>query len=103
MFPLRARRWRPILDSVARQSGSKGRFGATAIGMMANNILPARAGDAIRVVLMAPRAECSKRTVVGTLLAERDDRDQDAEQRQGRATPSRGGGRRRRHGRERVL
>jgi uncharacterized membrane protein YbhN (UPF0104 family) len=34
-------------------------------------VLPARAGDAIRVVLMAPRAQTSKRTVVGTLLAER--------------------------------
>ena len=38
---------------------------------MGNNVLPARAGDAIRVVLAAPRAETSKRTVVGTLLAER--------------------------------
>lgn len=38
---------------------------------MGNNLLPARAGDAIRVVLMAPRAGTSKRTVVGTLLAER--------------------------------
>ena len=38
---------------------------------MGNNVLPARAGDAIRVVLMAPRANTSKRTVVGTLVAER--------------------------------
>ena len=38
---------------------------------MGNNVLPARAGDAIRVVLMAPRAQTSKRTVVGTLVAER--------------------------------
>ena len=38
---------------------------------MGNNVLPARAGDAIRVVLMAPRAKTSNRTVVGTLVAER--------------------------------
>ena len=38
---------------------------------MGNNVLPARAGDAVRVVLMAPRADASKRTVVGTLVAER--------------------------------
>ena len=38
---------------------------------MGNNVLPARAGDAIRVVLMAPRANTSNRTVVGTLVAER--------------------------------
>ena len=41
------------------------------IGYMGNNVLPARAGDAIRVVLVAPRANTSKRTVVGTLVAER--------------------------------
>ena len=38
---------------------------------MGNNVLPARAGDAIRAVLMAPRAGTSIRTVIGTLLAER--------------------------------
>src|ERR1700712_5482036 len=38
---------------------------------MGNNVLPARAGDAIRVVLMAPRAATSNRTVIGTLVAER--------------------------------
>jgi uncharacterized membrane protein YbhN (UPF0104 family) len=38
---------------------------------MGNNVLPARAGDAIRMVLMAPRAQTSMRTVLGTLLAER--------------------------------
>ena len=34
-------------------------------------MLPARAGDAVRVVLMAPRAEASQRTVLGTIVAER--------------------------------
>jgi uncharacterized membrane protein YbhN (UPF0104 family) len=34
-------------------------------------VRPARAGDAIRVVLMAPRAGTSNRTVIGTLVAER--------------------------------
>ena len=38
---------------------------------MGNNVLPARAGDAIRAVLMAPLAGASIRTVIGTLLAER--------------------------------
>jgi uncharacterized membrane protein YbhN (UPF0104 family) len=41
------------------------------VGYMGNNVLPARAGDAFRVVLMAPRAATSRRTVVGTLVAER--------------------------------
>ena len=34
-------------------------------------MLPARAGDALRVVLLAPRAETDARTVIGTLVAER--------------------------------
>jgi uncharacterized membrane protein YbhN (UPF0104 family) len=38
---------------------------------MGNNVLPARAGDAMRVVGMAPRAEVSYRGVIGTLIAER--------------------------------
>jgi uncharacterized membrane protein YbhN (UPF0104 family) len=46
-------------------------YALTCVGYMGNNVLPARAGDAIRMVLMAPRAGTSMRTVVGTLLAER--------------------------------
>ena len=46
-------------------------YALTAVGYMGNNVLPARAGDAIRMVLMAPRAQTSMRTVLGTLLAER--------------------------------
>ena len=38
---------------------------------MGNNILPARGGDVVRTLLMAPRAHTSIRTVIGTLLAER--------------------------------
>jgi glycosyltransferase 2 family protein len=38
---------------------------------MGNNVLPARAGDAFRVVFMTPRADTGARTVIGTLLAER--------------------------------
>ena len=38
---------------------------------MGNNVLPARAGDAIRIVLMGPLAHTSRITVAGTLVAER--------------------------------
>jgi uncharacterized membrane protein YbhN (UPF0104 family) len=41
------------------------------IGYTGNNVLPARAGDAVRVVLIAPRAQTSIKTAIGTLLAER--------------------------------
>ena len=38
---------------------------------MGNNILPARAGEAMRVVLLAPRARTSRTNVLGTIVAER--------------------------------
>lgn len=52
MFPLRARRWRPILDSVAPNLPFDPLWRATAIGMMANNILPARAGELVRAFML---------------------------------------------------
>ncbi len=49
IFPLRARRWRTILDPVAPRLPLGPLWRATAIGMMANNVLPARAGELVRV------------------------------------------------------
>ena len=46
-------------------------YSLTTVGYTVNNVLPARAGDATRVVLMAPRADTTKRTVIGTIVAER--------------------------------
>ena len=45
--------------------------GLNVVGYTGNNLLPARAGDAVRVFLMAPLAATSKKAVLGTLLAER--------------------------------
>ena len=42
-----------------------------AVGNAGNNIMPARAGDALRVVLGAPRSKTDARTVIGTIVAER--------------------------------
>jgi glycosyltransferase 2 family protein len=68
---VRGERWHALL----RHNGARPRRADSsaliAVGYMGNNVLPARAGDAFRAVLMAPRAETSTRTVVGTLVAER--------------------------------
>lgn len=48
IFPLRARRWRTILDPVAPKLPFDPLWRATAIGMMVNNVLPARAGEPMR-------------------------------------------------------
>jgi uncharacterized membrane protein YbhN (UPF0104 family) len=41
------------------------------VGYMGNNVLPARAGEALRVVLLSSRTDASKRTVIGSIIAER--------------------------------
>jgi hypothetical protein len=44
IFPLRALRWRVILEPIAHDIPF-GRSGSTAVGMMVNNVFPARAGE----------------------------------------------------------
>jgi len=68
---VRGERWQRLLADEGGAPSRTDSLAITCIGYAGNNILPARAGDAVRVVLMAPRAGTSKRTVVGTLLAER--------------------------------
>jgi glycosyltransferase 2 family protein len=68
---VRGERWQRLLADEGAHPSRKDTYALTVIGYMGNNVLPARAGDAIRVVLMAPRAPTSRRTVVGTLVAER--------------------------------
>jgi glycosyltransferase 2 family protein len=68
---VRGERWLSLLRA---EGGTPSRLDAqalNAVGYAANNILPARAGDAMRVFLIAPRAHTSKKAVLGTLLAER--------------------------------
>jgi glycosyltransferase 2 family protein len=48
IFPLRARRWRTILDPIAPRLPFAPLWRATAVGMMVNNVVPARAGELAR-------------------------------------------------------
>ena len=64
IFPLRARRWRPILHPVAPDLPFGPLWRATAIGMMANNLLPLRMGELVRAYALSkedtqPRVEFS--------------------------------------------
>ena len=64
IFPLRARRWRPILHPVAPDLPFGPLWRATAIGMMANNLLPLRMGELVRAFALSkentqPRVEFS--------------------------------------------
>ncbi|MEX2154868.1 MAG: lysylphosphatidylglycerol synthase transmembrane domain-containing protein [Gemmatimonadaceae bacterium] len=53
IFPLRAVRWRPILDPIAPNLPYGKLWRATAMGMMANNVLPARAGELVRAYALS--------------------------------------------------
>ena len=68
---VRGERWRRLLRDEGARPTRRDAQELNAVGYMANNLLPARAGDAVRVVLMTPRAGVGMRSVVGTLLAER--------------------------------
>lgn len=68
---VRGERWHSLLRAEGAQPHRADSHGLNVVGYAANNILPARAGDAVRVFLMAPRAQTSKKAVLGTLIAER--------------------------------
>ncbi len=53
VFPLRARRWRPILEPIEPDIPFSRLWSATAIGMMINNVVPARAGEFARAYALS--------------------------------------------------
>jgi uncharacterized protein (TIRG00374 family) len=53
IFPLRALRWRPILDPIAPHLPFSRLWSATAIGMVLNNVAPARAGEFARAYALS--------------------------------------------------
>ncbi len=66
----RALRWRIILPPT-HNPPTKELFAITMIGFMMNNILPARAGEAVRAVLLWRRCRYRPFVSVGSLLVER--------------------------------
>jgi uncharacterized protein (TIRG00374 family) len=67
----RGERWRRLLAEAGARSTALDAYLLTPVGYMGNNILPARAGEALRVLLLAPRAQISRANVLGTIVAER--------------------------------
>ncbi|GAC1327716.1 MAG: lysylphosphatidylglycerol synthase transmembrane domain-containing protein [Chloroflexota bacterium] len=78
-FPVRALRWRRLLDNVELATHEEGRHrqGILALaeiiflGWFANCIVPAKLGDAYRAYLLKINANVSFSTTIGTILAER--------------------------------
>ena len=68
---IRGERWYWILRFAHIKAGRIECYALTTVGYMGNNVLPARAGEALRVVLLAGRTTASKRTIIGSIIAER--------------------------------
>jgi hypothetical protein len=68
---VRGERWLSLLSAEGARPSRADAHGLNVVGYTGNNLLPARAGDAVRVFLMAPRGRTGKKAVVGTLVAER--------------------------------
>lgn len=68
---VRAERWHKILEHTGVTAKRVDCYALTTVGYMGNNVLPARAGEALRVVLLAPRCDASKRTVISSIVGER--------------------------------
>jgi glycosyltransferase 2 family protein len=68
---VRAERWHQILEHTGVKAKRADCYALTTVGYMGNNVLPARAGEALRVVLLSPRCNAGKRTLISSIVAER--------------------------------
>jgi len=66
----RAARWRILLSAKARVPLPQA-FWATSAGYLGNNVLPARAGEVVRTVMISSKSGMSKAFVLTTALSER--------------------------------
>lgn len=67
----RGERWHRLLRSTSIHPKRIDSYLITTVGYAGNNVLPARAGEALRTFLIAGRVYGSKREVLGTIIAER--------------------------------
>jgi len=67
----RGERWHQLLGQTSIHPKRVDSYCVTTVGYAGNNILPARAGEALRVFLISGRTEASKREALGTIIAER--------------------------------
>lgn len=70
-FFIRALRWKVLLAPVKSDTGLHARFAAVSIGFMANNVLPARAGEFARAYAFSRMEPVSAAAAFGSLVVER--------------------------------
>lgn len=71
IFALRARRWETILEPVAGKLPLGALWRATAIGMMVNNVVPARAGEIARAYALTRETPVPFATSLASLAVDR--------------------------------
>ncbi|HLF78751.1 MAG TPA: lysylphosphatidylglycerol synthase transmembrane domain-containing protein [Dehalococcoidia bacterium] len=69
-FWIRTIRWRLLLNPVSRVS-TRRLYPVVLIGLMTNNIAPARVGELVRAFLVGERESMSKSTAMGTIAVDR--------------------------------
>ncbi len=71
IFPLRAIRWKVILEPVAPGQPFGALWRSTAIGMMTNNLVPARAGEIARAYALTKQTGVPFATSIASLAVDR--------------------------------
>ncbi|MCH7488641.1 MAG: flippase-like domain-containing protein, partial [Chloroflexi bacterium] len=67
---VRTMRWQFLLRPVARVSIAR-LYPVVIIGLMANNLIPARAGELVRAYILGERERVSKAAALGTIAVDR--------------------------------
>ena len=68
---MRGERWHRVLKVTDVEAHRSDCYALTTVAYMGNNVLPMRAGEMLRVVLLSGRCSASKRTLLGSVVAER--------------------------------
>jgi uncharacterized membrane protein YbhN (UPF0104 family) len=68
---LRGWRWHRIMLLAHIPHERADAYGLTLVGLMGNNVLPARGGEVLRIGLMGSRTTARRREVLGSIIAER--------------------------------
>jgi uncharacterized membrane protein YbhN (UPF0104 family) len=64
-------RWHRVLTHAGVEHCSRDAYHLVSVGYMGNTVLPARGGEALRVLLLAERSTARKREVLGSIVSER--------------------------------
>jgi uncharacterized membrane protein YbhN (UPF0104 family) len=64
-------RWHKVLLRAGIDHATRDAYALICVGYMGNTVLPARGGEALRILLLADRSNSRRREVLGSIVAER--------------------------------